>query len=161
MDRPNERTNKPVESARPARNGLASALVKQSPQAILARYADGETIKDIAHSYGLVKGDRVYAMLLKKCPEEWAAHQAARALRILEESRDDLETARDPLALARARERNRSCQWELSRVFRRLYGDDVVPQSNQAPTLQITIKVNEPDTVVIDSAENSTGGGSS
>jgi hypothetical protein len=40
----------------------------------------------------------------------------------MEQAKEDLQTAADPLSLARAREALRSAQWELERLFSRLYG---------------------------------------
>ena len=49
----------------------ASALVLVEPTAILARYAEGEKMADIAPTLGLKGAEQIYRKLLKECPEEW------------------------------------------------------------------------------------------
>jgi len=116
-----------------------SQLVTVEPKAILARYAEGEKMSEIAPSLGLKGAEQIYRKLLRECPEEWKEHQAARAIRILEEARDEMELAQDALSLARARERVRSAQWELERTCRRIYGQDV-PQSVAAVQVNINLR---------------------
>ena len=99
-------------------------------------------MSDIAPTLGLKGAEQIYRKLLRECPEEWKEHQAARAIRILEEARDDMENVSktpDALSLARARERLRSAQWELERTCRRIYGTDV-PASVAAVQVNINLR---------------------
>jgi hypothetical protein len=88
---------------------------------VLDRYINGEQVANIAPEYG-VSDVTIYALLLREHQEAWKDIQTARALARLEQSQDELQTAPDALSLARARERVRSAQWELERLFSRLYG---------------------------------------
>lgn len=88
---------------------------------VLDRYINGEQIAAIAPTYG-VSDVTMYALLLRQHEAAWKDVQVARALARLEQSQDDLREAPDALSLARARELVRSAQWELERLFNRLFG---------------------------------------
>lgn len=89
----------------------------------ISRFMDGEKTADIAQEYGVTR-QRLNQILLESAQEDWKAAQIALALTRKETAEEDLERAEDGLSLARARERVKSAQWDLERVFRRMYGDE-------------------------------------
>ena len=104
-------------------NGQAMAVIPHDllPATVLDRYLSDERTADIAASYG-VKRSRLNQWLLEHAEEHWRKAQVARAVTAMENAKDTLEVAGDPLTLARARELLRAAQWELERLFSRLYG---------------------------------------
>jgi hypothetical protein len=131
----------------------AGALVAVEPLTILARYEQGEMIKDVAKSLG-VSDKAVYRLLVNKAPDQWRDYQTAHAIKALEDATQKLETAADALELARAREQVRSAQWQLERLCRRLYGQDAPPASTQAVQININLRgssaTNTAETVVVE-----------
>jgi cob(I)alamin adenosyltransferase len=72
----------------------------------------------------------------------------------MEQAKDDLGTADDPLTLARAREQLRSAQWELERLFSRLYGQKQEITHNVADDLADRLmrardRLNQPNAAVL------------
>jgi hypothetical protein len=96
-------------------------LSQANPQEVIARYFRDETTADIAVSLG-VHRSALHQWLIRNCEQDWRDAQVARAITAMEQAKEDLQTAADPLSLARAREALRSAQWELERLFSRLYG---------------------------------------
>ena len=92
-----------------------------TPQMVIARYLDDERTADIAQSYG-IKRSRLNQWLLDNAIDSWKSAQIARAVTALEQAKDDLAAAAEPLALGRAREQLRSAQWELERLYARMFG---------------------------------------
>jgi hypothetical protein len=111
----------------------------------LNRYEQGELMVDIALSIGLKGAEQIYRLLIAEVPDEWKSYQAARALRRLEDATRQLENAPDALSLARAREQTKAAQWELERLLRRIYGQDV--PANLAQAVQININLRGAETV--------------
>lgn len=107
-------------------------------QSVLTRYINGEQVAQMAPEYG-VSDVTIYALLLRDHEEDWKEVQRARALARLEKAQNELEVAPDSLSLARARERVRSAQWELERLLRRIYGQDVV--ADQSGRVSITLNI--------------------
>ena len=97
------------------------ALATVEPQTIIARYLQGELTEDIAKSYGVTRQGLGYH-LRKTAEEEWKEAQIILAIERKDRAEDALESAADALSLARAREQLRSAQWDLERLFSRLYG---------------------------------------
>src|SRR3990167_6445210 len=71
------------------------------PLTILQRYLSDESTSAIAADYGVTR-QALGQFLLKHAEEEWKEAQVARAIARKEKAEDDLETAKDPLSLARA-----------------------------------------------------------
>ena len=88
---------------------------------VIRRYLEDHTTAQIAKDLGVHRSG-LHQWLLRNCEEQWREAQIARALSALEESKDNLRLAPDALSLGRAREELRSAQWELERLFSRLYG---------------------------------------
>jgi hypothetical protein len=107
---------------------------------VLDRYINGEQVANIAPEYG-VSDVTIYALLLREHQDAWKDIQTARALARLEQSQDELQIAPDALSLARARERVRSAQWELERLFSRLYGQkqEVTHNLPNGPLININL----------------------
>lgn len=107
----------------------AGALATLDPLTVLQRYAAGEMISDIATDLG-VHHTSLYRDLIRDCPDEWVAHQAARSLAAYEQAVHELDTLNlneiDPkmasAACTLAHVRVKSRQWELERLLKRLYG---------------------------------------
>jgi len=118
-------------------------LVSVDPKAIMARYLQGESGPDIAKSFGVTRA-ALSLHMLKHAAEEWKDVQVAKAIQRKEEAEELMETARDALELTRAREKLRSAQWDLERVCRRIYGQDV-PASVAAVQVNINLRRNNDD----------------
>jgi predicted DNA-binding protein YlxM (UPF0122 family) len=129
------------------------ALRDQDPKTILARYLSDESTKDIAASYGVTR-QALGQYLLKHTEAEWKDAQVARAIARKEQAEDNLETIgtkietadkeqrdRLTLSLAHARETLKAAQWDLERVCRRIYGQDVTP--DQLGRISITLNIGD------------------
>lgn len=110
-------------AANPAPPAIADGLQGQDPRTILLRYLSDETTLTIANDYGVTR-QALGQYLLRHAEEDWKQAQVARAIARKEKAEDDLQTARDPLELAKARELLKSAQWDLERVCKRIYGQD-------------------------------------
>jgi predicted DNA-binding protein YlxM (UPF0122 family) len=137
-------------SAPSASSGLP-ALRGADPKTILARYLSDESTKDIAKDFG-VSRQALGQFLLKHAETEWKEAQVARAIARKEQAEDDMEgiasriegadkEERDrlTLTLSLARERLKAAQWDLERVCRRIYGQDVTP--DQLGRVSITLNI--------------------
>lgn len=120
------------------RQGQLAPLRKLDPRDILERYLAGETGPQIAQSLGVTK-QALSFWLLTKGETDWKAAQLVKAIDRKDRGDELLETADNPLDLARAREMIRSAQWDLERVCRRIYGQDV-PQLSQAVQININLR---------------------
>jgi hypothetical protein len=129
------------------------SLRDQDPKTILARYLSDESTKDIAKCYGVTR-QALGQYLLKHAESEWKEAQVARAIARKEQAEDDMESiglriegadkdGRDrlTLTLSLARERLKSAQWDLERVCRRIYGQDVSP--DQLGRISITLNIGD------------------
>ena len=90
---------------------------------VFERYQDGAEIVELAAEVG-ISHQRMYRMLIETNAEQWKAVQSSRALVQFQETYEELSAANDAVAIARAREKHRSAQWQLEKLLRRLYGDD-------------------------------------
>lgn len=115
-------------------------LSQANPQEVIARYFRDETTADIAQTLG-VHRSALHQWLIRNCEQDWRDAQVARAITAMEQAKEDLQTASDPLSLARAREALRSAQWELERLFSRLYGQkqEVTHNLPQGPLVTIVL----------------------
>jgi hypothetical protein len=113
-------------------------LAGLNPKDILERYLAGETSVQIAQYYGVTKQAMSY-WLLTKAEDDWRAAQLVKAIDRKDRADEMLETADNPLDLTRAREMLRSAQWDLERVCRRIYGQDVA-QVAQAVQVNINLR---------------------
>jgi multidrug resistance efflux pump len=129
------------------------ALRDQDPKTILARYLSDESTKDIAASYGVTR-QALSKHLLLHAEQEWKDAQVSRAIARKESAEDDLEAIRSKIDMADreererlsltvvlARERLKSAQWDLERVCRRIYGQDVSP--DQLGRINITLNIGD------------------
>lgn len=108
--------------ARDAQGRAVSVIPKDLlPAEVISRYLSDERTADIAQSYGIARS-RLNQWLLEHAEESWRKAQVARAVTALERAKDGLEEAVDPLTLARCREQLRGAQWELERLYSRLFG---------------------------------------
>ena len=105
-------------------NNFSQEERTQIAHTVLERYMAGEQVAAMAGEFG-TSDVTIYALLLREHEEAWAEVQKARALARLERAQSDLEVAPDAISLARAREQVRSAQWELERLLRRLYGQEM------------------------------------
>ena len=106
------------ESLIPACN---SKLADLNVTDVIRRYLEDQTTAKIAQELGVHRSG-LHQWLLRNCEEQWREAQIARALSQYEQAKDDMAAASDTLSLGRAREMVRSAQWELERLFSRLYG---------------------------------------
>lgn len=136
----------------PPVSNLAKTPLKSLPEArkaeiaqeVIARYLHGEQVAAMAPEYD-TSDVTLYALLLRNHEEEWKDAQIARALARMELNQANLETAADPLSLARARELVRSAQWELERILSRIFGSkQELIHKGQTPVLNIAIVTTPP-----------------
>jgi predicted transcriptional regulator len=120
------------------RQGQLAPLKNVNTEDILERYLAEETSTEIAQSLGVTKS-ALSLFMLKHAEEQWRSAQVVKALKRKEEAEDLIETASNPLDLARAREKLKSAQWDLERVCRRIYGQDVTP--DQLGKVSITLNL--------------------
>ena len=141
------------------------ALRDTDPKALIHRYLSDESTKDIAASYGVTR-QALGQYLLKTAESEWKDAQVARAIARKESAEDDLdaisarinnadreERERLQLTLSLARERLKAAQWDLERVCRRIYGQDVPQDSSGRLSITLNIGQREPLDVVAEQVE--------
>jgi hypothetical protein len=129
------------------------ALRGADPKTILARYLSDESTKVIAADYGVTR-QALGQFLLKHAETEWKEAQVARAISRKEQAEDDMDSIgakieaadkeerdRLTLTLSLARERLKAAQWDLERVCRRIYGQDVTP--DQLGRVSITLNIGQ------------------
>jgi hypothetical protein len=134
-------------SAKGALNLLKAADVGD----VLTRVLGEESTKDIAASYGVTRS-ALNQWLLANAETDWKTVQIIRAHKRKEEAEDEFERIslkiegadkeerdRLTLALSLARERLKSAQWDLERVCKRIYGQDV--QADQLGRVSITLNI--------------------
>jgi hypothetical protein len=92
-----------------------------NPKVVLEEYLEAQTTSQIAKKYG-VKRKTLVQWLRAAMPNEWKQVQLVRAEIRKEDGNDQIEVARDALALARAREMIKSAQWDLERMDATTYG---------------------------------------
>lgn len=89
----------------------------------IERYKSGETIKQIAKSFGC-SHVALYNRLLAESPEEWKAVASSNALANFEEAEEELRTAPDMLTVTRARAWAELQRWKLENLLRKYFGRD-------------------------------------
>jgi hypothetical protein len=130
---------------------------------VLQAYAQGEEVADLAPNYG-VSDVTLYALLIRDHEEAWKQAQVSRALAkrdqstgdlarlrlqlqsAMQENEDGTKTPHDMLSLARIKEQvklaeiqAKRAEWELERVYRRVYGQDV--QADASGRVSITLNI--------------------
>jgi hypothetical protein len=128
------------------KQGQIAPLKDVDPKDVLARYLAEETGAQIAKSLGVTRAALSYFML-KHAEAEWKDAQVVKAMKRKEDAEDLLETASNPLDLARARELLRAAQWDLERVCRRIYGQDSVPNAGAGVQININLRRSNGDIV--------------
>jgi hypothetical protein len=116
----------------------AIAKITADPKDILERYLNGESTPEIAASFGVTK-QALSLWLITKAENDWKASQLVKAIERKDKAEDLIETAATMLDLTRGREMLRSAQWDLERVCRRIYGQDVA-QVAQAVQVNINLR---------------------
>ena len=132
--------------------GQLNPLKGVKPEDILERYLKEETSTEIAKTYGVTRAALSYFML-KHAEQEWKNAQVTKALIRKEKAEDLMESADNALDLARAREMLKAAQWDLERVCRRIYGQDVPQDSSGRLSITLNIGQREPLDVVAEQAE--------
>ena len=113
-------------------------LANLDAQHVLKRYMGGETTTEIAQDYGVTRQGLGW-WLRKHCEDDWKDAQIILAVERKEKAEDDLASASDALSLARAREQLRGAQWELERVFSRIYAAKQELTGKDGGPLQVQI----------------------
>lgn len=116
----------------------ALAKITADPRDILERYLNGESTPQIAASFGVTK-QALSLWLITKAENDWKASQLVKAIERKDKAEELIETAATMLDLTRGREMLRSAQWDLERVCRRIYGQDVA-QVAQAVQININLR---------------------
>lgn len=110
-------------------------------QAVIGRVVNDEKLADIAKDIGLSRSALNMA-LLEYAEDDWKKAQVARAITRLERARDirgemlDGKRETEIGSLTLARDEEKSAQWELEKLMRRLFGQDQAQQVSQV-TIQI------------------------
>jgi hypothetical protein len=123
--------------------GALNPLKAANPNDVLNRVLNEESTKDIAASLGVTRS-ALNQWLLSTAEEQWKAAQVIRAYKRKEEAEDEMDTAQDALSLARAEKRLKAAQWDLERVCRRIYGQDVTPDQLGRVSITLNISGAEP-----------------
>lgn len=119
------------------RSGNSGALAGVRVADVIDRLLADETMSAIAKSLQVSRSG-LNQLLLREAESEWRTVQIARALSAMELAKERLEAAGgDALSVARARERLRAAQWELERLWSRVYGARQEVTVSTAPILHI------------------------
>ena len=128
------------------------------PTDILPRLLADERMADIAASLHVTRS-ALNMWFLETCEDDWKKVQVARAITRKEGAEDALDSAPDPLSLARARERLKAAQWDLERICRRIYGEDRAQLQVQVQPILVISVAGAPQTdchAIIENVESST-----
>jgi transposase-like protein len=161
-DKP-ESTYKAAQNTALAKRPLKSLPAEKRAQIaleVLQAYEQGEEIADLAPEYG-VSDVTLYALLVRDHEEAWKSAQVSRALankarvnkdlsnlriQLQSKTQEDSDSPHDALSLARIKEQiklaevqAKRAEWELERVYRRVYGQDASP--DQAGRVSITLNI--------------------
>lgn len=98
----------------------------QRLQTVLQRICNDERTADIARDYGISQ-TALNMVLLQYAEDDWRTAQVARAISRVARAQDeresvDVTSTGAALRIARARDDEKSAQWELERLLSRLYG---------------------------------------
>ena len=147
---PSPQTASPSQQISRQHGGHNIKLPHSHLKTCLARYINGEHSYDIAKSYGITP-EALYTRILNSFEDQWIKAQVARAMARKDKAQEQLD-AESPLALACARESLKSAQWDLERLYRKRFGQDVDAKPSQPPIFAVyVIKNNDlPETVVIE-----------
>lgn len=130
------------------KQGQLAPLKDVDPKEVLDRYLAGATSPEIAKTLGVTK-QALSHWLCNVAETEWKQAQFVKAFNRKEEAEALIDSASNPLDLARARESLRAAQWDLERVCRRIYGQDAPAALANAVQININLK-REPLDVVGD-----------
>lgn len=130
---------------------VAEAERQERLRTVIERFINDEKLADIAQSLN-ISHSALNMALLEYAEDDWRRAQIARALTKLELATDEREQASDVLSLARARDAEKSAQWQLERLLRRLYG-----QEAPASTAQVVVMIGSDLRALQQKHENSTG----
>jgi len=139
-----------------SKQGALNPLKAADPKEVLSQILQEVSITDIAASFGVTRS-ALNQWLLETSETQWKTAQFIRAYKRKEDAEEDLESAADALSLSRARERLRAAQWDLERVCRRIYGQDVPGSLAQAVQINVNLR-SEPATVAVQHGDLSTDG---
>jgi hypothetical protein len=121
-----------------SQGGQLAPLKNIDPKDILERYLAEESSDKIAASYGVTRA-ALSLFMLRTAETEWKEAQLTKALQKKEKAEELMERADNALDLTRAREMLRSAQWDLERVWRRVFGQDA-PAATQAVQININLR---------------------
>jgi hypothetical protein len=105
-------------------NGQVMPTLPRSPEDIgiaLGRIAAGDSLHTIGNDLG-VSAQAVYAWLLDEVPEEYRDNQRRGMIARIVEATRQLEEAKTPIEIARARELCRFTRWDAERRLPNLFG---------------------------------------
>jgi hypothetical protein len=122
------------EPAKPTSGKLQGLDVK----AILKRYVAGETSTQIAQTLDVTRQGLAWWMR-KHAEDDWRESQIIQAIERKERAQEAIDKADDALSLARAREQLRSAQWDLERVYSRIFAQKQEITHTGTPVLNISI----------------------
>ena len=143
-----------MSTALASKQGALAPLKAADVGDVLTRVLNEESTKDIAASFGVTRS-ALNQWLLANAEGDWRTVQIIRAHKRKDEAEDEIETAPDALSLARAREKLKAAQWDLERVCRRIYGQDVTP--DQLGRISITLNIGEKPLDVVGEMPKQTG----
>lgn len=134
----------------------------ESPQVILDRVLQGESVPEIAKDIG-ISHVSLYNYLMRHCPDEWMHASSARQLAKVADAQDKLDDhdgvldernkCLDGATVSRVRESARIAMWQLERTARKMYGQK--DDSQNGVNIQVVIQPYSETGVVIDQSQSS------
>ena len=115
---------------------------------VIKRVVNDEKLADIAADLNLSRSALNMA-LLEFAEDDWKRAQVARAMTRLQNAQIERESATDVLTLVRARDAEKSAQWELERTCRRIYGQDQPPAGVNAVQININLRRDQAQAVEV------------
>ena len=124
--------SEPWKASLEAMNANAPLAQPGALQTVLESLEQGHSVSKIAKSHK-VTDFAVYKALVRNCPEEWMAIQAAKAHVERDKAKREIEVASDGVQVSRGRELNRIAEWTLERTCRSIYGDKLTISNEIKP----------------------------
>ena len=134
---------------------VAPEIRTERLQTAIDRFVNDERTEDIANDMGMSRSALNMAFL-EYAQADWQKAQVAKAVTALDmaqDRRDKMERGEidcDANSLTLARDNEKSAQWKLERLCRRLFGQDAPPSSTSGVTINIGIQRDAAQQTVID-----------
>ena len=131
-----------------------------SAKDVVARFLLNETNAQIAKSFDVTPTALSFWML-KHAEYEWKEAQIIKAMRRKDEAELGIDNSKNQLGLNRSKESLKAAQWDLERICRRIYGQDLPVQAMAAIRVDINLNRDQGQEQIINEEhpqiENETG----